>query len=102
MAVQCANNTKMQSVATVELHIPTLPARLKQATVFREMTKPLFSIPVVCDGGMEVTFRKHDMIVTDKDNQVILKGVRDTKTPLWLPSERSKQATYNNYKRYAK
>ena len=94
MAVQCANNTKMQSVATVELHIPTLPARLKQATVFREMTKPLFSIPVVCDGGMEVTFRKHDMIVTDKDNQVILKGVRDTKTPLWLIPIGKKQTSH--------
>jgi hypothetical protein len=84
MAVQCANNTNMQSVATVELDIPMLPARLKTATVFREMTKPLFSIPVVCDGGMEVTFRKHNMTVTNKDNQVILTGTRDTKTPLWL------------------
>jgi hypothetical protein len=56
--VQCANNTNMQSVATVELDIPTLPPTLKTATVFREMSKPLFSIPVVCDGGMEVTFRK--------------------------------------------
>ena len=84
MAVQCANNTNMQSVATVELGIPTLPAQLKTATVFREMTKPLFSIPVVCDDGMEVTFRKNNMIVTNKDHQVILTGTRDTKAPLWL------------------
>jgi hypothetical protein len=74
----------MQSVATVELDIPTLPTQLKTATVFREMSKPLFSIPVLCDGGMEVTFRKNDMIVKNKDNQIILTGVRDTKTPLWL------------------
>jgi hypothetical protein len=84
MTVQCANNTNMQSIATVELDIPNLPTTLKTATVFREMTKPLFLIPLVCDGGMEVTFCKHDMIVKNKNNQIILTGVRDTQTPLWL------------------
>jgi hypothetical protein len=53
LEVQCANKTHMQSVATVVLYIPSLPANLKTATVFQEMTKPLLSIPTVCDGGME-------------------------------------------------
>jgi hypothetical protein len=62
--VQCANNTHMQSTATIELNLPTLPPALKTATVFKEMTKPLFSVPVLCDGNMEVTFRKTDMSKT--------------------------------------
>jgi hypothetical protein len=79
--VQCANNTNMQSVATIELQIPALLPELKKATVFKEMSKPLFSIPVVCDGGMEVTFRKKDVIVTNKQKQMVLKGIRDPEKP---------------------
>ncbi len=74
----------MQSVATIELHIPALSPELKKATVFKEMSKPLFSIPVVCDGGMEVTFRKKDVIVTNQQKQVVLKGIRDPESSLWL------------------
>ena len=80
--VQCANNTHMQSTATIELNLPTLPPALKKATVFKEMTKPLFSVPVLCDGNMEVTFRKADMFV--QNNNIVLTGKRDTATPLWL------------------
>jgi hypothetical protein len=48
------------------------------------MTKPLFSVPVLCDGNMEVTFRKADMFVKDQNNNIVLTGKRDTATPLWL------------------
>jgi hypothetical protein len=48
------------------------------------MTKPLFSVPVLCDGDMEVTFRKTEMFVKDKNNNVVLQGKRDTATPLWF------------------
>jgi hypothetical protein len=78
--VQCANNTSMQSVATIELQIPALPPGSKQATVFKEMTKPLFSIPVVCDGGMDVTFSKTEVVVTNQHKEV----VRDPDSSLWL------------------
>jgi hypothetical protein len=45
------------------------------------MTKPLFSVPVLCDGNMEVTFRKDDMIVKDENNKIVLTGKGDTATP---------------------
>jgi hypothetical protein len=74
----------MQSTATIELHLPTLPPALKKATVFKEMANPLFAVPVLCDGDMEVTFRKTDMFVKDQNNNIVLQGKRDTTTPLWL------------------
>ena len=49
----------MKSIANVELGIPVLPPHLKNSTVFKEINRPLFSIPVVRDGSMEVTFRKN-------------------------------------------
>jgi hypothetical protein len=33
----------------------------EKSNCLKEMTKPLFSIPVVCDGRMDVTFTKHDV-----------------------------------------
>ena len=48
------------------------------------MTRPLFSIPVVCDGRMKVTFRKKDVLVKDQNNKMVLTGIQDTKTPLWI------------------
>jgi hypothetical protein len=80
--VQCANNTHMRSTATIELNLLALPLTLKKATVFKEMRKSLFSVPVLCDGNMEVTFRKADMVVKDQNNNIVLKGKRDTATPL--------------------
>ena len=84
MEVQVANNINMQSIYNVELGIPALPPHLKKATVFKEMTRTLFSIPVVCDGWMEATFRKKYIVVKDQTNKVVLTGIQDTETPLWL------------------
>ena len=80
----CANNTHMDSIATKELHIPSLPPSLKKATVFAEMQKALISVPVLCDGDMEVSFRKKDMVITDTNQQVVLTGTRDPISKLWL------------------
>ena len=82
--VQSSNNTSIQSISNVELGISTLPPQLKKATIFKEITKPLFSIPAVCDGGMEVTFRKKDVVVKEQNNKVVLTGIQDTKTALWI------------------
>ena len=65
----------MQSIANVELVIPTLPTLPKKGTVFKEMTKPLFSIPVVCDRRMEVTISKKDVVVKDQNSKVFLTGI---------------------------
>jgi hypothetical protein len=84
----------MQSVATIELQIPVLPPETKQATVFKEMTKALFSIPVVCDGSMDVTFRKNDVIITSQQKEVVLKGIRDPDSSLWLIPINDHKRTY--------
>eukprot|EP00978_Attheya_sp_CCMP212_P046404 scaffold391142_cov47-Attheya_sp.AAC.4 len=63
------------------------------------MTKPLFSIPVVCDGGMDVTFSKHDVIVTNQHKEVVLRGYRDPYSSLWLiPSIEQKIAKMKQLK----
>ena len=61
--VHCSNKKNMQSIDNLELGIPPLPPHLKKATVFKETTRLIFSIPVLCDGGMEVTTRKQDVMV---------------------------------------
>ena len=95
--VQCANNSTMASTATIALNIPELPPPLREATAFREMTKGLLSVPVLCDGDMEVTFRKKDMDVKDKNNKVIIQGKRDTESPLWIiPIVRKEKQLTNN------
>ena len=48
------------------------------------MTGPLFSIPVVFDGGIEVRFLNKNVVVKDQNNKVVLIGIRDTETPPWL------------------
>ena len=82
--VQCANNSTMTSTVTIALNIPALPPPLTKATAFKEMTKALLSVPVLCDGDMEVTFRKNNMEVKDKNNNVLIQGKRDTESPLWI------------------
>ena len=47
------------------------------------MTRVLFSIPVVCDGGMEVTFRKK-YVVVKYQNKLVLTGIRGIETSPWL------------------
>ena len=74
----------MKSIANVEIGIPVLPPHLKKATVFKEITRPLFSIRVVCDKGMEVKFCKKDVVVKYQNNKVVITGRWDTETPLWL------------------
>eukprot|EP00978_Attheya_sp_CCMP212_P027537 scaffold92242_cov31-Attheya_sp.AAC.3 len=48
------------------------------------MTTPLCSTPVVCDGGMDVTFSKHDGIITNQHKEVVLKEYGDPDSSLWL------------------
>ena len=69
----CANKTSMKSIATMELEMPHLTPAMKTATAFEEITKPLFSAPVIADEGCEITFRKKDMDVK-KNNQITLSG----------------------------
>jgi hypothetical protein len=53
-----ANGATMQSVATQELGIPSLPTTAKKAHAFKEMDKSLLSVPELVDADCNVNFNK--------------------------------------------
>jgi hypothetical protein len=73
----------MESVATTTLDIPELSMKAKTAFHFNEMQQPLLSIPLLADDGCKINLTKDNIVVT-KDNKVILKGIRDKVSTLWM------------------
>ena len=47
------------------------------------MDTPLLSIPVLADDGCAINLTKDNIVVT-KDNKIILKGIRDKISTLWM------------------
>ena len=82
--VRCANNNTMASIQSLNLQLPTLPLPARKATVFKEMRKPLLSVPVLVDNDCTVTFDKRKVTVKNTKGATILQGDRDTNSPLWL------------------
>jgi hypothetical protein len=73
----------MDSVATTELTIPELSKRARTAYHFNEMEQPLLSIPLLADDGCKINLTKDNIVVT-KNDKIILKGIRDTVSTLWM------------------
>ncbi|OEU05713.1 hypothetical protein FRACYDRAFT_231764 [Fragilariopsis cylindrus CCMP1102] len=73
----------MVSVATSKLDIPELTDKAKTAFHFNEMDTPLLSIPVLADDGCKIELTE-DNIVVKKNNKIILKGIRDITSTLWM------------------
>jgi hypothetical protein len=73
----------MESVATTALDIPELSMKAKTAFHFNEMKQPLLSIPLLADDGCRINLTK-DNIVKSKNDKIILKGIRDKVSPLWM------------------
>jgi hypothetical protein len=73
----------MVSVATTKLDIPEVSDKAKTAFHFNEMDTPLLSIPVLADDGCKIELTE-DNIVVKKNNKIILKGIRDKTTTLWM------------------
>jgi hypothetical protein len=73
----------MESVATTHLDIPELSAKAKTAFHFNEMEQPLLSIPLLADDGCKINLTKDNIIVT-KNDRIILKGIRDKASTLWM------------------
>ena len=73
----------MNSVATTQLDIPELSDKAKTAFHFNEMDTPLLSIPVLADDGCKIELTE-DNIVVKKNNKIILKGIRDKVSTLWM------------------
>jgi hypothetical protein len=81
--VVCANNQTMESAATTQLDIPELSMKAKTAFHFNEMKQPLLSIPLSADDGCKINLTKDNIIVT-KNDKIILKGIRDKISTLWM------------------
>jgi hypothetical protein len=81
--VLCANNQSMDSVATTELTIPELSKKARTAYHFNEMEQPLLSIPLLADDGCKINLTKDNIVVT-KNDKIILKGIRDKISTLWM------------------
>ena len=74
----------MESVGSLTLELPALPLPERKASVFKQMRKPLLSVPVLTDSDCTVLFDKHEVIVSNPDGKTVLQGDRDAKTGLWL------------------
>jgi hypothetical protein len=81
--VVCVNNQSMESVATTALDIPELSIKAKTAFHFNEMEQPLLSIPLLADDGCKINLTKDNIVVT-KNDKIILKGIRDKASTLWM------------------
>jgi hypothetical protein len=89
--VVCANNQTMESVATTQLDIPELSMKAETAFHFNEMKQPLPSISLLADDGCKINLAKDNIVVT-KDNKILLKGIRDKASTLWMiPIKHHKQ-----------
>jgi hypothetical protein len=81
--VVCANNQTMESVATTQLDIPELSIKAKTAFYLNEMEQPLLSIQLLADYGCKINLTKDNIVVT-KHDKIILKGIRDKGSTLWM------------------
>jgi hypothetical protein len=81
--IVCVNNQTMESVATTQLVIPELSMKAKTAYHFNEMEQPLLSIPLLANDGCKINQTKDNIVVT-KDDKIILKGIRDKVSTLWM------------------
>ncbi|OEU09064.1 hypothetical protein FRACYDRAFT_248889 [Fragilariopsis cylindrus CCMP1102] len=91
--VICANNHSVDSVAITKLDIPELTTTAQTAYPFNEMETPLLSIPVLADDGCSISLTKDNIVVT-KDHKIILKGIRDKISTLWMiPIKHYKKVT---------
>jgi hypothetical protein len=81
--VVCANNQTVESVATTTLDIPELSMKAKSAFHFNEMQQPLLFIPLLANGGWKINLTKDNIVVT-KDNKIVLEGIREKVSTLWM------------------
>jgi hypothetical protein len=81
--VICANKQTMDSVTTSKLDIPEVSEEAKTAFHFNEMDTPLLSLPVLADDGCKIELTE-DNILVKKNNKIILKGIRDKTSALWM------------------
>ena len=82
--VGVANINTMNSVITWQLQIsPKLPAEAQKGHEFNIMDQILILVSVLCDAECKVVFEK-DNVQVFKDNRIIIEGLRDSETNLWL------------------
>ena len=74
--VWIANNNVIQSTATNELNIPTLPSPARTCYKFPTISQPLFSVGHVCDANMQVLFDKNYVQIFNPSGEIVMNGYR--------------------------
>lgn len=68
--------------------------KLDDVLLVKGLTANLISISQLCDQGLKVNFTKLKCLVTNEQNEVIMKGTRSKDNCyLWLPKEIAKSST---------
>ena len=84
LSVGCPNGQAMISTKSTQLAIPNVPTIANSARVFDDLkTGNLLSIGQLCDSDCKATFTKTKVTISNKEDEVVLKGPRDPRTGLW-------------------
>ena len=74
----------ISSTHTCTLDLPHLPNNVRAAHIVPGLAHTsLLSARVFCDAGYNVAYSRHDCTVSDKQNNIVLRGHRDPHTNLW-------------------
>lgn len=78
------NGSIIQSSAQTQLNIPSIPSNATLVHLFPGLqSHSLLSIGQLCNEGCEATFRNDNVRIT-RNNLVLLEGMRDSATGLWM------------------
>jgi hypothetical protein len=86
ISVLCANNSTMTSTATDELALTKLPpaARERYRLPKESIATPLMSVRKLDKANLRTTFENDQVTVTNKKGAVILHGLADPHTNLYM------------------
>jgi hypothetical protein len=77
------DGSKATSTHTALINWPHLPVEARLAHVFPTFAGSLISIGQLCDCGFTASYNKDNVIIRNNDT-IILSGVRDQNTKLWM------------------
>ena len=81
--VMLPNGNTISATHAGTLDLLHLSTETKLAYKFPHIQKSLLSLSAICNEGGVAIFSKHHMHII-KNGKIILKGIRDTTTGLWL------------------
>ena len=90
ISVLCANNSTMTSTATDALALTKLPPAARECYKFpnESIATPLMSVRKLNKANLRTTFENDQVTVTNKKGAVILHGIADPHTDLYMVNTR--------------